>query len=122
MKKSIYLVGLALVAMVLAGCTVVEPVPVTTEVTREVVTTGPGAAATSEVLVTRTPPALRVETQTVSPGARHVWTRGYWRWTGADYEWVPGRWVIRPRPAAAWVEGRWVRRPGGWVWMAGHWE
>ncbi len=122
MNKSIYLLGL--VPFLCAGCTtVVEPVPVTTtEVTREVVTTGPGGAATSEVVVTRSPPALRVETETVSPGARYVWTRGHWRWNGVDYEWVPGRWIIRPRPAAVWVEGRWVRRPGGWVWIAGHWR
>ena len=121
MKKSIYLLGL--VPLLFTGCTtVVEPVPVTTEVTREVVTTGPGGAVTSEVVVERTPPAVRVEPQTVSPGARYVWTRGYWRWNGLDYEWVPGRWIIRPRPAAVWVEGRWVRRPGGWVWMAGHWR
>ncbi|MFN2508384.1 MAG: YXWGXW repeat-containing protein [Chthoniobacterales bacterium] len=122
MTKSIYLLALAPFAF--AGCTtVVEPVPVTTtEVRREVVTTAPGAPVTREVVVTRTPPAVRVETQTASPGARYVWTRGYWRWTGADYEWVRGHWVVRPRPAAVWVEGRWARRGGGWVWLAGHWE
>ena len=120
MKRSIYV--LALAPFVFAGCTVVEPVPVTTQVTREVVTTEAGVPVGREVVVTRTPPAVRVETQTVAPGASYVWTRGYWRWTGLDYEWVPGRWVVRPRPAAGWVEGRWVRRPGGWVWFDGHWR
>ena len=65
MKTNVYLWGLVVFA--LAGCAVDEPVPVTTttEVTREVTTTGP---ATREVLVTQAPPAVRVETQTVSPG------------------------------------------------------
>ena len=101
--------------LMLAGCAVVEPVP-------HVVTTSHGAAVAGEVLVARRPPALRIETHTVAPGRRHVWVRGHWRWTGVDYDWVPGRWVIRPRPAATWVEGRWQRRPGGWVWYEGYWR
>ena len=75
-----------------------------------------------EVTVTKTPPAVQVETPTTSPGQRYVWTRGYWRWTGADYEWVPGSWVERPRAAAVWVDGQWQSHRGGWVWVAGHWQ
>jgi hypothetical protein len=113
---------LALAPFALAGCVVEQPVPVTTtttEVTRETVTTAPG---TREVVVTRAPPALRVETQTVSPGPSYVWTRGYWRWTGTDYVWVPGSWVVRTSLTAVWVEGYWARRSRGWVWVAGHWQ
>jgi hypothetical protein len=88
----------------------------TTTTTREVTITGPVAR---EVLVTRAPPEVRVEAETVSPGPGYVWTRGYWRWNGADYVWVPGGWVERPRPAAVWVAGHWVRRPGGWIWIYG---
>ena len=119
MKTNVYLWGLVVFA--LAGCAVDEPVPVTTttEVTREVTTTGP---ATREVLVTQAPPAVRVEAQTVSPGPNYIWTRGYWRWGGASYQWVPGSWVARPRVAAVWVEGHWLRRGGGWVWVAGRWQ
>ena len=107
---------LALAApLMLVGCVAhVDPVPTTAAVT----TTQYGSA----VVVERRPPALRVETHTASPGDRYVWVRGYWRWTGADYDWVPGRWVIRPRPAATWVEGRWERRGGGWVWYDGYWQ
>lgn len=125
MKIHIYLLALAPFALV--GCAD-EPVPVTTtttEVTREVTTTGPGPVvgpATREVIVTQAPPALRVETQTVSPGPTYVWTKGYWRWTGRGYQWNPGRWVARPRVAAVWVEGHWVQRGGGWIWVAGHWQ
>jgi len=117
---------LALAPLAFAGCVAETPVTTTTtttEVTRETVTTGPGVRpVTREVLVTQAPPAVRVETRTVAPGARYVWTNGYWRWTGAGYEWVPGSWIARPRLTAVWVEGHWLRRPGGWVWVAGHWQ
>src|SRR5687768_15050635 len=119
MKTRLYLLGLA--PLFLAGCVTYErpvPAPTTTTVTREVTTTGPAG----EVYTTQAPPAVRVETQTVSPGPNHVWTRGYWRWNGATYVWVPGSWMVRPRPAAAWVEGHWLRRGGRYVWVAGRWR
>jgi hypothetical protein len=120
MKIRIYL--LALAPLALGGCVAYEtapPVTTTTTVTREVTTTGP---VTREVEVTQAPPAVRVETQTVSPGPNYLWTRGYWRWNGATYVWVPGSWVARPRPAAVWVEGHWLRRGGRYVWVAGRWR
>ena len=116
MRKGICLLALAPLALV--GCAT-EPTTVTTTTTTQEVTTG---VPTREVIVTRTPPAVRVESQTVAPGPGYVWTRGYWRWTGADYMWVPGSYVVRPRPAAVWVEGQWVPRGGGWVWVPGHWR
>jgi quercetin dioxygenase-like cupin family protein len=116
MMKGIYLLALAPLALV--GCATEPATVTTTTTTREVTTTVPAR----EVVVTRTPPVVRVETQTVAPGPGYVWTRGYWRWAGADYTWVPGSYVVRPRPAAMWVEGRWVARSGGWVWMPGHWQ
>ena len=117
----IHLWLLALTPLALTSCVVTESAPpttTTTTVTREVTTTGP----TNEIYVTQTPPNVRVERQTVSPGANYVWTRGYWRWSGTNYIWVPGSWIVRPRPAAAWVEGHWERRSSGWVWIAGHWR
>jgi hypothetical protein len=75
-----------------------------------------------EVVVTRQPPPVRIETQTVAPGPGYVWTSGYWRWTRTTYVWVPGSWIVRPRPAAVWVAGHWVPRYSGWVWVAGHWQ
>lgn len=92
--RHIYL--LALAPFALAGCVVQEPAPpvtTTTTVTREVTTTGPVTTTepvTREVLVTQAPPAVRIETRTVSPGASYVWSRGYWRWTGTTYVWVAG--------------------------------
>jgi hypothetical protein len=110
---------LALAALELGGCVTYEtPVPApTTTVTQEVTTTAPS----TEVLVAQEPPAVRVETQTTSPGPNYLWTRGYWRWNGVTYIWVPGSWIIRPRPAAVYVEGHWLRRGSRWVWVPGHW-
>jgi hypothetical protein len=97
MKRSSYL--LILVPLALVGCAEEPTTVTTTTTTQEVTTTGPGR----EVLVTRPPPLVRVETQTVAPGPGYAWTTGYWRWTGTDYVWVPGSWVVRPRAAAVWV-------------------
>ena len=122
MKISIYVCVLALALGALAGCEE-EPTAVTTTTETTTTTTGPATyAGTREVYVAEAPPAVRVESRTVSPGARYVWTGGYWRWTGNQYVWVRGGWVARPRPAAVYVEGHWLRRPGGWVWVPGHWR
>ena len=121
MKRLFYLVGLS--PFLFASCET-EPVvtTTTTEVRREVVHTQGDRVVGREVIVTRTPPAVQVETQPTAPGPQYVWTRGYWRWTGTDYVWVPGSYVARPSVAATWVEGQWQRRPGGWMWVAGHWQ
>lgn len=116
MKRISYL--LMLVPLALVSCVEQPATVTTTTTTQEVTTTGPAR----EVLVTRPPPPVRVETQTVAPRPGYVWTTGYWRWTGTDYVWVSGSWIVRPRPAAVWVAGHWLRRPGGWVWIAGHWQ
>jgi WXXGXW repeat (2 copies) len=121
MRKGVY--ALALAPFFLVGCAEEPATVTTTTTTQEVTTTGPGTRPVArEVVVTQAPPVVRVEAQTVSPGPAYVWTRGYWRWTGAGYEWAPGTWVTRPSPRTVWVEGHWVRRPGGWVWIAGHWQ
>ena len=102
--------------LILVGCTaVVDPAPLTTA--DVAVTSSYGA-----VVVDRRPPAVRVETRTVSPGSRYTWVSGHWRWTGVDYDWVPGRWVVRPRPGAVWVDGRWASRGSGWAWHDGYWR
>jgi hypothetical protein len=121
MKIAFYLIGLA--PLLFASCAT-EPIVTTTTTTvrQEVVKTQGDRVIDRQVIVTKAPPAVQVETPTTSPGAEYVWTRGYWRWTGTDYAWVPGSWAARPRVAAVWVEGQWQRRPGGWVWVPGHWQ
>ena len=73
MTKSFCL--LALTPLAFAGCAS-EPVVTTTstEVRQEVVQTQGDRVVAREVTVTRTPPAIRLETQTRSPGAQYVWT------------------------------------------------
>jgi PBP1b-binding outer membrane lipoprotein LpoB len=66
MRKRIYLLVLAPLA--LTGCATEPSTVTTTTTTQEVTTTG----ATREVVVTRTPPAVRVETQTVAPGRGYI--------------------------------------------------
>src|SRR5438876_11848948 len=116
MRTGSYLSMLALLALV--GCAEEPTTVTTTTTTQEVTTTGPAR----EVVVTRPPPPVRVETQRVTPGLGYVWTPGYWRWTGTDYVWVSGKWVIPPRTTTGWVPGQWVRRPSGWGWIPGHWR
>src|SRR5438128_12396722 len=110
MRIGIYVLALAPFALV--GCAEEPTTVTTTTTTQEVTTAGPAR----EVVVTRAPPPVRVETQTVAPGPGYVWTTGYWRWTGTTYVWVQGTWVVRPRPAAVWVEGDWVARANSWGW------
>ena len=62
MRRITYLLALAPLALV--GCAEEPTTVTTTTTTREVSTTGPAR----EVVVARTPPAVRVETQTVTPG------------------------------------------------------
>jgi hypothetical protein len=80
--------------------------------------------STRVVYIERRPPAARVEVIGVRPGPGYVWVAGYWGWSGADYYWVPGRWVIPPqRVYTAWVPGRWDHHRGrGWYYRPGHWR
>lgn len=74
------------------------------------------------VYVRVAPPAERVEVVTVSPGPGHVWVKGYYRWTGRAYVWVPGRWVVVRRGYHTWVPGHWAHDRHGWYWIEGHWR
>lgn len=69
MRISIYV--LALMPLAFVGCAEEPTTVTTTTTTQEVTTTGPAR----EVVVTRTPPAVRVETQTVAPGSGYGMSR-----------------------------------------------
>ena len=84
------------------------------------------AAVHVGVGITVAPPAQRYEPvppypRAYRPGAV-VWQPGYWRWTGRQYVWVPGRYERIPRHRHGWAPGHWVQRPGGWVWIGGRWR
>jgi hypothetical protein len=80
------------------------------------------ASAGTRVYVRIGPPAPIVEVRRVSPGPRYAWVRGYHRWSGRAYVWVPGRWAVPPRPRAAWVPAHWQRDRHGWFFVRGHWR
>ena len=79
-------------------------------------------AFAEEVVVKIAPPRAVVERRPVSPSRDHVWIRGYHRWDGHAYAWVPGRWEVPPRRHAVWVQPRWVHRNGGYVFVEGYWK
>jgi hypothetical protein len=78
--------------------------------------------APAEVVLRIGPPAPVVEHPGPPPSARHVWVGGYHRWDGRRYVWVPGGYVIPPRPRAIWVPAHYDARPGGYVFVPGHWS
>jgi WXXGXW repeat (2 copies) len=50
-----------------------------------------------------------------------MWTPGYWAWDGYDYYWVPGTWVLAPRPGLLWTPGYWGWSDGIYVFHDGYW-
>jgi hypothetical protein len=57
-----------------------------------------------------------------APGPGYVWIEGYWDWRGGSRCWVPGRWVLPPRPRAVWAPGHYAAGRRGSVWRPGHWR
>ena len=83
---------------------------------------GSALVAAVPIYVRIRPPRIRVERRGPPPSPGHVWQRGYYRWDGAAYVWVPGRWEIGPRAHARWAEGHWRHGRRGWYWVEGHWR
>lgn len=78
--------------------------------------------AAVRVYVGVAPPPVIVEKIPVAPSRNHIWVRGFHRWDGRAYVWVPGHFVVRPRPGAIWVAGHWVKHRRGWYWVDGRWR
>ena len=80
------------------------------------------AVAVAQVVVRVAPPPIVVERPALPPSPRYAWISGYQRWDGVRYVWVPGHYVIPPRPTVVWVPGHWVQRGPGWVFVGGYWR
>ena len=107
-RLSAALAGLTLVAA-LGGC-VVAPAPHRVY-----------APAPEVVMVA--PPPNRMEVIGVAPYPGAVWIGGYWGWSGARHEWVPGRWAQPPQPGRHWVPHEWHGSDrDGYRVRGGHWS
>lgn len=80
------------------------------------------APSFAQVVVRVAPPPVVIEHPGPPPRTGYVWVGGYHRWDGYRYVWVPGHYVLPPRPRAVWVPGHWAERRGGWVFVEGHWR
>lgn len=78
-------------------------------------------AQPGNVVVGRPPPTTVYEPVPRRPSAVSVWADGYWAWDGASYHWVPGRWLVRPRPGVVWRTARWIPEGGRHRFVAGAW-
>jgi hypothetical protein len=76
------------------------------------------------VAVDSEPPKPLFESAPQKPGAQEVWVAGYWDWNEAQavWRWVPGAWLVPPRPGARWVEPRHERQGDTWVLIKGRWQ
>lgn len=63
------------------------------------------------------------ETMAPQPNPNAVWIRGHYEYTGAGYQWQPGRWEIPPAGARNYIGPSWQPAAnGGYVYVRGHWQ
>src|SRR4029077_4928726 len=67
------------------------------------------------------PPELPVYEQPLCPGDGYLWTPGYWAYSGDDYYFVPGTWVMAPEAGLLWTPGYWGWRNNGYFFNEGYW-
>ena len=102
----VWCVGMA--AAALAGASVVAPATA-------------GAQISVGISIGTPPPPLPYYEQPVALGPDFIWTPGYWAWGSAGYFWVPGAWVLAPRPGLLWTPGYWGWNNSAYVWYPGYW-
>ena len=66
------------------------------------------------------PPPEPVEQRPNGP-AGYIWVKGYWVWSGSQFEWKKGHWE-RSQANRVWVDGHWERAGGDYVWRDGYWK
>ncbi|MCE5326084.1 MAG: YXWGXW repeat-containing protein [Planctomycetaceae bacterium] len=67
------------------------------------------------------PPVPLAESIPTVPDDDYVWIPGYWDWTGSDYQWVRGQWMLPPGTARVWVPPRYDLRAGRYFYYRGYW-
>lgn len=70
------------------------------------------------------PPPPRDEIPLPPPnnGPTTIYELGHWSWTGTDWAWVHGQYIIQPTSTARWEPGHWIQQSNGWVWIEGQWR
>lgn len=70
-------------------------------------------------------PAMRPEARPKPPvmEQEQIWQPGHWEWTGTNYNWREGRWILREGRSNLWMDGMWVREKtiGPCRWEPAHW-
>lgn len=74
-----------------------------------------------EVSTAQAPPPVQTEIRPAPPSPDLTWAPGYWYWSGDQWVWVDGTWVVPPRPGLVFVSPKWIRRAGSWVFVSGGW-
>jgi hypothetical protein len=68
------------------------------------------------------PPPAKPEVVPPQPSEDAVWVDGTWRWTGRNYAWESGRWLV-PQPGDYHAPAMTVRRRNGeLMYFAGTWH
>jgi len=80
--------------------------------------------ADAQVAIRIGPPPVRREVIPPRPRDHRdwVWQRGYNRWDGQRYVWVPGIYVAPPHRGARWIPGHYRHTRRGYIWIEGHWR
>jgi len=73
-----------------------------------------------EVAAETEPPEPVYEEAPPAPAPGFVWVGGYWGWTGIDWAWYPGRWLMAPE-GRVYVEPYYERVGGRVVYVHGYW-
>lgn len=80
----------------------------------------PAKKPPAEVAVDVPPPSGTWE-PSPAPANGHVWSAGYYEWTGNRYLWKPGEWVLA-KEGMEYRQRKWVQRADGkWVLTGGEW-
>ncbi len=81
----------------------------------------PVVADEGPIFVPGAPPPPRQEYIPMAPGPNHYWVRGYWNWSGYQWDWVPGYWEYS-EPGHIYVEPTYVIVNGRWEYRRGYWH
>jgi hypothetical protein len=78
------------------------------------------SAAGTEIITDVAPPPPRAENMG-HPRDGYVWAPGHWEWSGREYRWVSGTWIVE-HGRSHWIADQWEPAGAQWRFIPGHWE